>query len=61
MPVKSKAQLGKLGSLVKEGKMSKDKFNEFLKGVDVAKLPERVTPKEGAPKGYARAKKVKTV
>lgn len=43
MPFKSKAQLRKFAELVKQGKMSKKTFNEWLKATpNVKRLPERI-------------------
>lgn len=40
MPAKSKAQAGKLAVLYKQGKVSKQTLDEYLKGVKVSKLPK---------------------
>ncbi len=46
MPFKSKAQIAKFGELVKQGKMSKEKFDQWLSETPNAhKLPERVDTK----------------
>jgi hypothetical protein len=45
MPLKSKAQIRKWGELVKEGKISEDKFKEALSGTS-KNIPERLTPKK---------------
>ena len=43
MPFKSKAQLRKFGELVKEHKISKAKFNEWIKETpNIKKLPQHV-------------------
>lgn len=44
-PFKSQAQRRKFGQLVEEGKITKQKFNEWNKETGSKKLPERVTPK----------------
>ena len=54
MPIKSKAQLRKLGELVSQGKMSKSKMLEFIKATpNVKDLPERV--------GKDKVRKVKKI
>lgn len=45
MPLKSKAQIAKWGELVKQGKISQDKFDEAL-SVTPKHLPERIGPKK---------------
>lgn len=45
MPFKSKAQMRRCAQLVKEGKMTQAKFDEWAEGVDLAKLPEKATQK----------------
>lgn len=57
MPLKSKAQLRKLGELVKQGKMSESKFKEFITSTpNIKTLPERI-----GPIGIDRIKKVKKI
>jgi hypothetical protein len=46
MPFKSEAQRRKFAELVKQGKMTQAKFDEWEK--DTPKnIPERITPKKG--------------
>ena len=48
MPFKSTKQIAKFGELVKEGKMSKETFDRWMKETPNAeKLPEKVEPKFG--------------
>ena len=45
MPFKSKAQIGKIAELEKQGKVKKGTFDEFKKATpDMEKLPERISP-----------------
>lgn len=45
MPFKSKAQIGKIAELEKQGKVKKGTFDEFKKATpDFDKLPERISP-----------------
>lgn len=44
MPFKSEAQRRKFGALVKQGKISQEKFNEY-NAETPANIPERVKPK----------------
>lgn len=45
MPFKSKDQIAKFGELVKEGKMTQAKFDEWMAEThDAHKLPQRVGP-----------------
>lgn len=39
MPAESKAQFGKMGSLYRQGKISRKTLEDFNKGVDYSKLP----------------------
>ena len=56
MPFKSKAQMRKFASLVKQGKMSKRTFNEWLRATpSVKRLPERIGNKKK--KTYKKPKK----
>lgn len=46
MPFKSKAQIAKFGELVKQGKMTKEKFDQWMAETPNAhKLPERLDTK----------------
>jgi len=56
MPAKSQAQAGKMAILYEQGKITKGQRDEFLKGVKVSSLPQRVTPKKSSPvkTGFAR-------
>ena len=45
MPVKSKAQFRKFGAMYERGEISKKKLDEWTKGVDYNKLPERAKKK----------------
>jgi hypothetical protein len=46
MPLKSWAQLRKFGQLVKQGKISRQTFKEWLDKTDKGSLPERVKKKK---------------
>jgi hypothetical protein len=47
MPFKSKAQVGKIAVLEKEGKVKKGTFKEFVKATpDMKKLPAKVKKKK---------------
>lgn len=50
MPFKSEAQREKFKTLVKEGKLSKEKYNEWEKATGDTKLPERVKETKSAPR-----------
>ncbi len=53
MPSKSKAQFGKMGKLFSEGKISKKSLDNFNKGVDPNKLPDKVKKSSGKVKDVA--------
>ncbi len=56
MPFKSRAQLRKFASLVRQGKMSQRVFNEWLRATpNVKALPERIGRKKS--KKYAKRNK----
>lgn len=57
MPIKSEAQRRKLQALLKEGKLTQAKYDEFERETPKGRLPERINTKPKKPK---RAK-VKTV
>lgn len=42
MPARSQAQARKMGALYSQGKISKRTLEEYTKGVQVSRLPERV-------------------
>lgn len=46
MPSVSKKQFGKMGILYKQGKISRKTLEEFNKGVDPDKLPNKKKPKK---------------
>jgi hypothetical protein len=53
MPFKSKAQIRKFAMLVKQGKISQAKFDEWEAATpSLKKLPARVTPKKGVKRGH---------
>ena len=59
MPFKSRAQIAKLAQLVKEGKLSQQKFNEFAAATkSINALPERVS-KVNRKKTIGKIKKIK--
>ena len=45
MSFKSKAQADKFKQLVKEKKITDERYNELFKATDFSKLPERLTKK----------------
>ena len=50
MPFQSKAQIRKFGELVKQGKMSQGKMDEWMTATKNPKaLPERKSPKPSGP------------
>ncbi len=55
-PFKSEAQRRKFGEMVKEGKMTKETFDEWNKATPKGPLPDRVTPMK-----IKKIKKVKTI
>lgn len=57
MPVKSKAQFRKFQAMFKRGEISKATLDEWLKGADFKRLPERVAKKRT--KRKARKKRIK--
>lgn len=42
MPAKSQAQFGKMGSLYRQGKISRETLEDFNKGVHPGDLPKKV-------------------
>lgn len=60
MPVKSKAQFRKFQAMHKRGEISKATLDEWLKGVDFKRLPERASkPKRAGKKKKKKLRKQK--
>lgn len=57
MPLKSKAQMKKFGAMVKEGKMSQEEFDKWIKDTpNINDLPERAVQPTGLDRLKAAAK-----
>ena len=55
MAFKSKSQVSRFKELVKNGKMSQQAFDEYMKNTpDPDKLPERVDKKETSKPGFVK-------
>jgi polyhydroxyalkanoate synthesis regulator phasin len=62
MAFKSQAQLRKFASMVEEGKISKEKFQEWLdETTDTDKLPERITKKKSMGKSPRTKEKIRSI
>ncbi|MFA5151507.1 MAG: hypothetical protein WC554_02990 [Clostridia bacterium] len=62
MPFKSQAQLRKFASMVEEGKISREKFNEWLdETADTEKLPERINKKKKGSLSQRKKEKAKSI
>ena len=46
MPARSQAQARYFGAAYSRGEIDRKTLDEFVKGVKVSRLPERVTPKK---------------
>ncbi len=47
MPARSQAQAHKIAVLYRQGKVSRKTLHEFVKGVNVGKLPKHARKKKG--------------
>ena len=57
MPFRSKAQMRKMAMLMKQGKITKEKFDEWAHSTNMKSLPEHVKPKPKPKKKVVKKKR----